>query len=95
MEPKSEYLDLEWMDRTSEFERDQQAVMLACSRRTLMWVTENQLKFHSGLQGQALFDATEPLVELGIIHQFEDADGVYFTLNERLEKWVSSQSGLK
>ena len=80
---------LQWLKRQSEFDRDHQAVMLACSRERYLWTGYSTIEKRSGLRDQDLHDTLHYLCRIGILYIFITEDKprkVFFALRERIEE---------
>ena len=77
---------LQWMQRPSEFDRDHQAVLLACSEKDKIWTTYHQLYKRSGLEEKILSKSIHELLIVGAIILNQDTkDRSIFALRERLK----------
>ena len=80
---------LQWLKRQSEFDRDHQAIMLACSRERYLWTSYSTIEKRSGLSDQDLHATLHYLCKIGILYIFITEDKprkVFFALRERIEE---------
>ena len=80
---------LQWLKRQSEFDRDHQAIMLACSRAKYLWTSYSVIEKRSGLGPQELHDTLHYLCKIGILFIYITEDKprrVFFALRERVEE---------
>ena len=88
MSSETKYLmDLEWMQRPSEFDRDHQAIMLACSRKQWLWTTYGYLLKVAGMGERGLNTRLKELVESRCIYLHKNDEGrLFFALRERIDR---------
>lgn len=78
---------LQWIRRGDEFDRDQKAIILACSKKRNLWNTYNFLHKQSGLEEVNLIKNLSELVSSNVIKiGFDEELKPVFALRERLEK---------
>lgn len=80
---------LQWLKRQSEFDRDHQVIMLACSREKYLWTSYSLIEKRAGLGDQDLHDTLHYLCKIGILYIYISEDKprrVFFALRERVEE---------
>ena len=80
---------LQWLRRPSEFDRDHQVVMLACSRAKYLWSSYNLLERKCALSEETLDDQLQYLCKIGILYIYvsdDEARRIFFALRERIEE---------
>ena len=78
--------NLEWINRSQEFERDQKAIILSCSLRNKIWTKYAHIEKKSGLSKPVLFDQLVYLIKINVIKLKVDQNKeILFALRERLE----------
>ncbi len=85
---------LHWLQRQSEFDRDHQVIMLACSREKYLWTSYSTIEKRSGLSDKTLHDTLHYLCKIGVLYVYITDDKprrVFFALRERMQE---SEGGL-
>ena len=78
---------LQWVQRPDEFDRDEKAIILACSRVNHLWSTYGSIAKQSGLDSEVLYKELLNLLSNNILKiAFDENMEPVFSLRERLEK---------
>ena len=80
---------LQWLKRPSEFDRDHQVILLACSREKYLWSSYTLLERKCGLKEERLDDQLHYLCKIGVLYIYISEDEprrVFFALRERVEE---------
>mgnify|MGYP007032447264 FL=1 len=80
---------LQWLKRPSEFDRDHQVIMLACSRDKYLWASYPLLERKCGMSEENLDDQLQYLCKIGVLYIYISDDEprrVFFALRERVEE---------
>jgi len=76
---------LQWFQRHCEFDRDHQAVMLACSRAKYLWSSYSHIKKACGLTTDNLRGVLHELTSMNVLHLHQHKSQTFFALRERVE----------
>lgn len=77
--------NLQWMGRSDEFDRDQKAIILTCSRKNKVWIKYSLIEKQSGLPTPVLFEELMYLIKINVIKVKVSQDQqILFALRERL-----------
>ena len=87
MESKIKYhRGLEWQNRSAEFDRDHQVILLACSRIRWTWTSLDYILTRLHMENEKIHRALDSLLKCKAIIHAENDGRSYFALIERLEK---------
>lgn len=82
---KTKYFsDLEWQNRHSEFDRDHQVILLACSRKRWTWTSLEYIQTKLHMEPDSIGKAIDDLIKCQAIIAVRNDRRTYFALVERL-----------
>ena len=78
-------IQLEWMRRTSEFDRDHLAILIKCSHKNRVWITYGELA-KIGINEDTLKNELAYLLSIRVLlYRVDKSSNSYFALRERIE----------